>query len=72
MSSPYQILTRTRRGLALSADDLAAVVAGASDGSWTEGELAAFLMAAAIRGLDPEETLSGLSWRPLLPKQDKP
>lgn len=56
MSSPYQILTRKRRGLALSADDLAAVVAGASDGSWTEGELAAFLMAAAIRGLDPEET----------------
>ena len=29
---------------------------GATDGSWSEGQLAAFLMAAAIRGLDPEET----------------
>ncbi len=56
MSSPYQILARKRRGLALGTDDLAAIVAGASDGSWSEAELAAFLMAAAIRGLDQEET----------------
>lgn len=56
VSSPYQILARKRRGLTLDADDLSAVVAGATDGSWSEGELAAFLMAAAIRGLDQDET----------------
>ncbi len=56
MSSPYQILARKRRGLSLGADDLAAIVSGASDGTWSEAELAAFLMAAAIRGLDQEET----------------
>jgi pyrimidine-nucleoside phosphorylase len=56
VSSPYQILARKRRGLTLDADDLAAVVEGAADGSWSEAELAAFLMAAAIRGLDQEET----------------
>lgn len=55
VSSPYQILARKRRGLALDADDLAAIVAGASDGSWGDGELAAFLMAVAIHGLAPEE-----------------
>ena len=56
MSSPYQILARKRRGLSLEEDEIAAVVGGAVDGSWSEGELAAFLMAAAIRGLDQEET----------------
>jgi len=56
VSSPYQILARKRRGLTLVADDLATIVAGASDGSWGDGELAAFLMAAAIHGLDREET----------------
>jgi len=56
VSSPYQILARKRRGLSLGADDLAAIVSGASDGTWSEAELAAFLMAAAIRGLDQEET----------------
>ena len=35
---------------------MSAVVSGASDGTWSEAELAAFLMAAAIRGLDQEET----------------
>lgn len=42
----------------MGADDLAAIVAGASDGTWSEAELAAFLMAAAIRGLDQAETHS--------------
>jgi pyrimidine-nucleoside phosphorylase len=53
---PYRILERKRAGLALAADELRSVVAGAADGSWSDAQLAAFLMAAAIRGLDPEET----------------
>jgi pyrimidine-nucleoside phosphorylase len=54
--SPFRILDRKRRGEALSAADLRAVVAGAADGSWSDAQLAAFLMAAAVRGLDAAET----------------
>ena len=56
MSQAYRILDRKRRGETLSADELAAVAAGAADGTWSDAQLAAFLMAAAVRGLDPEET----------------
>ncbi|HYO13694.1 MAG TPA: thymidine phosphorylase [Thermoanaerobaculia bacterium] len=56
MILPYRILERKRAGMRLSEGEIRAVANGAADGSWTEGQLAAFLMAAAIRGLDPEET----------------
>lgn len=52
----YPVLAKKRFGSTLSADEIRAAVAGATDGSWTEGQLAAFLMAAAIRGLDEQET----------------
>ncbi|MDX1502492.1 MAG: thymidine phosphorylase [Thermoanaerobaculia bacterium] len=54
--SPYRILHRKRRGRSLTAEEIGDVVRGAVDGGWSEGQLAAFLMAAAIRGLDPSET----------------
>ena len=68
---PYDILARKRGGLPLGEDELRAVVAGASDGGWSDPQLAAFLMAAAIRGLDGDETQwltqamleSGEQWR---------
>jgi pyrimidine-nucleoside phosphorylase len=53
---PYRILERKRAGMRLSEEEIRCVARGAADGSWSEGQLAAFLMAAAIRGLDPEET----------------
>jgi len=53
---PYTILERKRGGSALTGAELRSVVAGAADGSWSDAELAAFLMAAAIRGLDRRET----------------
>jgi pyrimidine-nucleoside phosphorylase len=53
---PYRILERKRGGLPLTAAEIGEVVSGAVDGSWSEGQLAAFLMAAAIRGLDARET----------------
>src|SRR5436305_7896646 len=56
MSLPYRILERKRAGVRLDAAEIGSVVRGAVDGSWSEGQLAAFLMAAAIRGLDGEET----------------
>jgi len=53
---PYRVLERKRAGRRLSEEEIRAVARGAADGSWSEGQLAAFLMAAAIRGLDAEET----------------
>ena len=56
MTLPYRILERKRAGMRLTEEEIRSVARGATDGSWSEGQLAAFLMAAAIRGLDPEET----------------
>ncbi|HXU46268.1 MAG TPA: thymidine phosphorylase [Thermoanaerobaculia bacterium] len=56
MSSPFSLLDKKRAGQALSNSEIAEVVRGAVDGSWSEGQLGAFLMAAAIRGLDEGET----------------
>ena len=56
MSSPYEILNLMREGRTLSAAQVRQVVRGAADGSWEDVHLAAFLMAAAMRGLDPDET----------------
>ncbi len=55
-TDPYLILERKRAGRTLTAAEIHAVVRGAADGSWDDARLAAFLMAAAIHGLDPEET----------------
>src|SRR5436305_13697700 len=52
MSLPYRILERKRAGVRLDAAEIGSVVRGAVDGSWGEGQLAAFPMAAAARGLD--------------------
>lgn len=56
MKNPYVVLSRKRRGEKLEVEEIQAVVDGATTGSWDDSQLAAFLMAAAIRGLDPEET----------------
>ncbi len=56
MALPYRILERKRAGMRLTDEEIRSVAEGAAGGSWSEGQLAAFLMAAAIQGLDPEET----------------
>jgi thymidine phosphorylase len=56
MALPYRILERKRAGMRLADEEIREVARGAAGGSWSEGQLAAFLMAAAIRGLDPGET----------------
>jgi pyrimidine-nucleoside phosphorylase len=71
MSLPYRILERKRTGQALTAEEIQEVARGAADGSWSDGQLGAFLMAAAIHGLDAGETRaltlamleSGERWR---------
>ncbi len=52
----YRILEAKRHGESLSADDVRTVVEGAATGAWGDAELGAFLMAAAIHGLDEDET----------------
>ncbi|HEX2466337.1 MAG TPA: thymidine phosphorylase [Thermoanaerobaculia bacterium] len=52
---PYRILERKRAGLALREEEIRAVVTG-SLRNWSDGQIGAFLMAAAIRGLDAAET----------------
>ncbi|MEM9554648.1 MAG: thymidine phosphorylase [Acidobacteriota bacterium] len=58
MSTPraFHVIERKRRGASLEPAEIRALCAGAADGSWPDAELGAFLMAAAIRGLDAEET----------------
>src|SRR3954470_17497604 len=56
MALPYRILERKRAGMRLTDEEIRSVAQGAAVGSWSEGQLAAFLMAAAIRGLDAAET----------------
>ncbi len=63
MSSPastsaYRILAKVRTGRALTDSELTAIATGAADGSWSDAQLAAFLMGAAIRELDPSETVA--------------
>lgn len=53
----YPILAKKRLGSSLSKAEIEGVVAAAATGSWSDAQLASFLMAAAIRGLDREETL---------------
>ncbi|MEM7480047.1 MAG: thymidine phosphorylase [Acidobacteriota bacterium] len=60
MKPAFSILERKRAGESLSEAEIRDLVAGASAGasssSWGDAELGAFLMAAAVRGLDLEET----------------
>ncbi len=70
MLSPFTILERKRAGQSLTEQEIAAFVRGAKDQTWGDAELAALLMAIAIRGMDPAETraltsamlLSGERW----------
>jgi thymidine phosphorylase len=56
--NPYRILDRKRVGEKLSDLEIREVVAGAVDSSWSDAQLAAFLMASAVHGLDGDETRS--------------
>ncbi len=53
---PQHIIARKRDGHALSRDEIAAFVRGATDGSWADYQLTALLMAIFLRGMTAEET----------------
>lgn len=50
------IIRAKRDGQALEARAIDAFVAGTTDGSWGEGQLAALLMAIVLQGMTPDET----------------
>ncbi len=53
---PQHVIARKRDGHALSREEIAAFVRGATDGSWAEYQLSAMLMAIYLRGMNAEET----------------
>lgn len=53
---PQHVIARKRDGYALSAEEIAAFVRGATDGSWAPYQLSAMLMAVFLRGMDVDET----------------
>jgi pyrimidine-nucleoside phosphorylase len=67
----YELLTKKRDGVALSADELRWFIEGFTREEITDYQMAAFLMAVAIRGMEPDEILalttamieSGEQWR---------
>ncbi len=55
---PQEIIRRKRDGGMLSADEIAFMVRGLTDGSVTEGQVAAFAMAVFFRGMAMEERVA--------------
>jgi pyrimidine-nucleoside phosphorylase len=53
---PQHVIARKRDGHALTRDEIASFVRGATDGSWADYQLSALLMAIFLRGMNPEET----------------
>lgn len=58
MLLPQELIRRKRDGGRLSGAEIAALVAGLTDGSVTEGQIAAFAMAVFFRGLDLDERVA--------------
>ncbi len=53
---PQHVIARKRDGHVLSAEEIAAFVRGATDGSWADYQLSAMLMAVFVRGMNTAET----------------
>ncbi len=53
---PQHIIARKRDGHALTRDEIASFVRGATDGSWADYQLSAMLMAIFCRGMSAQET----------------
>ena len=56
MTPAVELIQRKRDGAELGAGDLAELVIGYTRGEIPDYQMAAFLMACFIRGLDPDET----------------
>ncbi len=56
MAFPQHIIARKRDGHALTREEIAEFVRGATDGSWADYQLSAMLMAVVLRGMTAQET----------------
>eukprot|EP01035_Chromulina_nebulosa_P059537 gene59537-81481_t len=56
MAFPQHIIAHKRDGQALTREEIAAFVRGATDGSWADYQLSAMLMAVVLRGMTAQET----------------
>ena len=52
---PQHIIARKRDGHALTREEIASFVRGATDGSWADYQLSALLMAIVLRGMNADE-----------------
>ena len=52
---PQEIIRKKRDGGALARDEIAFLIEGLTDGSVTEGQVAAFAMAVFFRGMEMDE-----------------
>ncbi len=57
MLFPQHVIARKRDGHALTREEIAFFVRGATDGSWADYQLSAMLMAICLRGMNAEETV---------------
>ncbi|MCE1234724.1 MAG: thymidine phosphorylase [Hyphomicrobiales bacterium] len=55
---PQELIRRKRDGGRLTDAEIVAMVAGLTDGSWSEGQVAAFAMAVVFRGLELSERVA--------------
>src|SRR5258707_2754648 len=55
---PQHVIARKRDGHALTRDEIASFVHGATDDSWADYQLSAMLMAIFLRGMTREETVA--------------
>ena len=55
---PQEIIRKKRDGGALSREEIAFLIEGLTDGSVTEGQVAAFAMAVFFRGMDMDERVA--------------
>jgi len=55
---PQEIIRRKRDGEALSAPEIAAFVAGLTDGSFTDAQVSAFAMAVFLQGMERDEAVA--------------
>jgi len=55
---PQEVIRRKRDGWPLSAEEIGAFVRGLTDGSFNDGQVAAFAMAAFLNGLGREEAVA--------------
>ncbi len=62
LMNPQAIIRQKRDGGRLTRKQLDAFVTGAVDGSWSNGQIGAMLMALFTRGMDPGETASLLEF----------